>query len=907
VRTEFRLLGPIEARVDGRLLPVGHRRQWCVLAALLLDAERSVPIDELVERVWGDQAPQRARETLYCYLSRLRTALAPGGVHIVRQPAGYLLSVDPEAVDVHRFHRLVAAARRENSLDLFEQALELWRGEPFAVLDTPWLTGMRTALTRARLDVELDRNDLALRKGRHAQVLDAMGVAAAAYPMDERLAGQLMLALYRAGRQGEALASYQRVRTRLADDLGIDPGEPLRRLQIRILQADPDLVENPPALDTQRIPSQVPGPPRTFVGRVPELASLSRPAAMWVIVGPGGIGKTWIAQRWAYEHRSRYPDGQLYVDLRGFDPAGPPVSAATAVRRFLDALGVAPEAIPPDLDAQAALYRTLVAERRLLIVLDNARDSAHVAPLLPASGRCTVLVTSRNQLVGLVSAHGARPLTLDLLTDEEARQLLVGHLGEARVAAEPVAVDALLRHCAGLPLALGIVGARAAVQPGSPLAALAVELEEAATRLDALDVGDMAVNLRAVLACSVESLQPPARRLFALLGLVSGPQVGLVCTASLAGLPVAATRILLRQLTAAHLVAEPEPGRFRMHDLVRLYAAEQASTLGEGTAALWRLLDHYLHSAYAADRLLSPFRDAIALAPPAPGVSLAPVGDHMHALAWFAAEHANLLAAIDQAADRDEDTHAWQLAWTLATYLDLHAHWRDRGRVHAVAVAAAQRLEDRSAEAYARCGLARSHIWLGRYEEARAELRPALHLLDALSEPVALADVHRTLARSYARAGQPASALSHDEQALALYQYGGHRCGQATALNAIGWHHAHLGEPERGLPFCAEALDLYQSIGDRHGVAITADSLGYIHRHLDRFVGAIAYYQRAIDLFSELGDRYEQADTLESLGDTHFAFGDPAPARAAWQEAAAILDELGIPATRRRSRLPVAG
>jgi DNA-binding SARP family transcriptional activator len=897
--TEFRLLGPIEARVDGRALPVGHRRQWCVLAALLLDAGRAVPIDELVERVWGDHAPQRARETLYCYLSRLRTALAPGDVHIVRQPAGYLLSVDADAVDVHRFHRLAARGRRENDLDVFEQALELWRGEPFAVLDTPWLTGMRTALIRARLDAELDRNDLALRCGRHAQVLDAMSAAAAAYPMDERIAGQLMLALYRAGRQGDALACYQRMRTRLAEDLGIDPGEPLRRLQVRILQADPELAENPPPdRHPVRIPSQVPAPPRTFIGRAPELAELSAPAAMCVIVGPGGIGKTWIAQRWAYEHRSRYPDGQLYVDLRGFDPAGPPVPASAAVRGFLDALGVAPEAIPADPDAQAALYRRLVADRRMLIVLDNARDSAHVAPLLPATGSGTVLVTSRNQLIGLVTAYGARPLTLDLLTDDEARQLLVGHLGAARVAAEPAAVEALLRHCAGLPLALGVVAARAAVQPGSPLGALAVELEGAATRLDALDAGDMAVNLRAVLSCSVESLAPPARRLFALLGLVSGPQVGLACTASLAGLPVAATRVLLRQLTAAHLLAEPEPGRFRMHDLVRLYAAEQAGTLGEATAALWRLLDHYLHTAYAADRLLSPFRDAIVLAPTAPGVSLAPVGDHMHALAWFAAEHANLLAAIDQAVDRNEDTHAWQLAWALATYLDLRAHWHDRATVHAAAVAAAQRLEDRSAQAYARCGLARAQIWLGRYEEARALLQPALELLDDLSDAAALADVHRTLARSYARAGQPAIALPHDEQALALYQLAGHRCGQATALNAIGWHHAHLGDPERGLPFCAAAFDLYQEIGDRHGVAITADSLGYIHRRLHRYDGAIAYYQRAVDLFNELGDRYEQADTLESLGDTFAAASDPAPARAAWQQAAAILGELGIPATR---------
>lgn len=905
--TRFRLLGAMEARVDGRVLEVGHLRQWCVLAALLLDANTTVTVDELVDRVWGERPPQRARETLYGYLSRLRAALSPGqDVHITRRPTGYVLTVDPEAVDVHRFHRLVSAARAaadgEAALDMFEQALALWRGEPFAVLDTPWFNGMRTALDRARLSAALDRNDLALRHGRYANLLDEIIATAEAYPLDERIVGQLMLALYRAGRPGEALACYRELRARLAEELGIEPGEPLGALHQRILRAEPDPKPSTADRASVPVPRQVPAPPRTFTGRTAELAELARlggPGALCAIIGPGGVGKTWMAQRFAHEQRSRYPDGQLYADLRGFDPAGPPVPAAIAVRGFLEALGVAPEAIPTDLDARTALYRSLVANKRLLIVLDNARDSAHAAPLLPSAPGVTVVVTSRHQLTGLVTAHGARPLVLGLLPDDEARRLLAAGLGERRLAAEPTAADAVLRHCAGLPLALGIVAARAAVHPGLPLAALAAELDEAATRLDALDAGELTVNLRAVLSCSIESLTPPAARLFALLGLVPGPEFGLDAAASLAGLPTAATRVLLRQLVAAYLAAEAEPGRYRMHDLLRLYAAEQA---GEQPAALRRLLDHYLQTAYAANRRLAPFRAAITPAPPGPDVSVTTVDDHLQALAWFTTEHADLLAAIQRAADSGEDVHAWQLAWAVATYLDLHAHWHDRATVHTVALAAAERTGDKCAVAYALRGLASALIYLGRYADARELLGRAI----ALDCPTEQASTYRTMASSHAREGAPQLALPYDEQALRLFEADGDRCGQATALNAIGWHHAHLGEYERALPFCRQALALHEEIGDRHGAGTTCDSLGYIHRHLGRYAEAVSCYQRAVDLFEEFGDRYLQAETLACLGDTYALSGRADRAEAAWRRAAIMLEELGVPAARVRARLQTA-
>jgi DNA-binding SARP family transcriptional activator/Flp pilus assembly protein TadD len=917
VGTRFQLLGAIEARVDGRLLELGHLRQRCVLAVLLLDAGRPVSVDELVDRVWGGRAPQRARETLYGYVSRLRSALAPADdVRITRRAPGYLLTADPDAVDIHRFHRLVASVRdvpnAEAALDVLDRALELWRGPALPRVDTPWLNDARAALDRARFGAELDRNDLALRCGRHARVLDDMSATAVAHPLDERLAGQLMLALYRTGRQGDALDCFRRLRLRLRDELGVDPGAALLRLHQRILRADPALIVADPAAGAAvpvapapRVPHQVPAPPPTFTGRATELARLSQLAsggAVCAIIGPGGVGKTWIARRWAHEHQSRCPDGQLYADLRGFDPTGAPVPPSVVIRGFLDALGVAPGAIPADLDAQSALYRSLAADRRLLIVLDNARDSAHVAPLLPGAAGCTVLITSRHQLVGLVNTHGARPLALPLLSDDEARHLLTGHLGNRRVTAEPDAVDALVRHCSGLPLALGIVASRAAVHPGLPLAALTAELDDVTTRLDALDGGELAVSVRAALACSVDALAWPAARLFALLGGLAGPDARLAAAASLAGIPVGPARVLLRQLGAAHLVSEQRPDRWQMHDLVRLFAAEQTGVVGERAAARRRLLDHYLHTGHAANRLLSPLRDAIAPVPPAPGVSLAPIGDQEQAAAWFIAEHANLLVAVSVAADEGLDTHAWQLAWTIATYLDRYAHWHDQAAVHTVAWAAASRLGDRTAQAYALCGLARAQIWLGRYEQAREHLHVALELLGD-SDPAWQAHVHRAFARSYARAGDPRQALAHDEQALVLYRTAGHQCGQATALNAIGWHRAHLGEADQALPFCDRALTLHRQIGDRQGVATTLDSLGYIHRQLGRYDEAISCYQQAVEEFGELGDRYEMADTLASLGDTYLAADDPDRARPAWERAAVMLEELGVSTARLRSRL----
>src|SRR5262249_40894759 len=453
------------------------------------------------------------------------------------------------------------------------------------------------------------------------------------------------------------------------------------------------------------VPRQLPKAPVAFTGRVRELDRLNEaltavldpaePAdervgvvVISAIAGTAGVGKTALAVHWAHQVADRFPDGQLYVNLRGFDQVGAVMGYAEAGRGFRDALGVPVAGIPVGVDAQAALYRSVLAGRRMLVVLDNARDPGQVRPLLPAAPGCLVLVTSRNQLCGLVAADGARLLTLDLLTRAEARTLLARRLGPDRTAAEPDAVEEIITRCARLPLALAVVAARAATHPRFPLHALTADLRGVHDRLDALDGGDLATDVRAVFSWSYQALGGGAARLFRLLGLHPGPDISTPApvtpppaAASLAARPAPGARALLAELARANLVVEHAPGRHTSHDLLRVYASQLAQTIdsdGERRAATGRMLDHYLHTAYAADRMLYPARDPIMLAPLRPGVTPEQPADHQQALAWFTAEHPALLAAVEYAGATGWDTHTWQLAWTLWTFLHWQGHWHDQ-------------------------------------------------------------------------------------------------------------------------------------------------------------------------------------------------------------------------------------
>ena len=664
-------------------------------------------------------------------------------------------------------------------------------------------------------------------------------------------------------------------------------------------------------------PRQLPPMVAHFTGRAAEMGTLTRllrrhaEAAGTVVIsaigGTAGIGKTALAVYWAHQVAGDFPDGQLYVNLRGFDVAGQVLDPADALRRFLDALGVPTERVPADLDAQAALYRSELADRRMLVVLDNARDTAQVRPLLPGAPGCLVLVTSRNELSGLVAADGARSLTLGLLSRVEARELLAAVMGEDRVAAEPQAVEEIVDRCARLPLALAIVAARATLQPRLPLRALAAELRDGRERLDTLATDDPATDVRTVFSWSYLALSPGAARLFRLLGLHPGPEISTAAAASLAGLPPARVRPLLAELGRANLLAVQDAGRYALHDLLRAYAVDLVHDIEPGEqrrAAVVRMLDHYLHSAFAANRVLAPERDPITPAPSRPGVTLSETGDYAQAMAWFAAEHAVLLSMVDRAVADGFDTHTWQIAWTLATYLDRRAHWHDWADVQRAALAAGERLADPSVQGRAHRVLAAVYKQLRRYDDAHTHLQHALDLSRASGDDLGQANAHLELEEVQDQRGLPAEALTHAELALRLYRAAGHRVGQADALNAIGWLCAEQGDPERGLACCRQALAIFQELDDAHGLANTWDSLGHAHHCLGHHAEAIASYQEAIEVIRRLGDRYEEAATLTRIGEAHHAAGDPAAARHAWQSALRILDELRHPdADTLRTRL----
>ncbi len=653
------------------------------------------------------------------------------------------------------------------------------------------------------------------------------------------------------------------------------------------------------------LPAAVPG----FTGRARELQALSAmvsqpgpdgtPAVITAIGGTAGVGKTALAVYWARQAAAAFPDGQLYVNLRGFGPTAGPLPPAEALRKFLDALHVPAAQIPADLEARQALYRGLLAGRRVLVLLDNARDPAQVRPLLPATSQALVLITSRNELTGLIAAEGACPLTLDVLNDTEAHQLIARRIGANRVAAEPAAADELIKRCARLPLALAITAARAAARPAIPLAALGAELRDARSRLDALSSGEDATDVRAVLSWSYQNLPAPAARMFRLLAIHPGPDIAAPAAASLATLALPQARTHLRELTRCHLLAEPAPGRYALHDLLRAYATEQAhaeDSEPERQAALGRTLDHYLHTAHTAAMLLNAHRGApITPLPAQPGTVPESLDRHGQALAWLTAEHHVLLAVVGQATRTGSDVHAWQLPWTLVDYLNWQGHWDDLAAIQHSALAAARRLGDTYAQADIHRALGQARFGLRSWHNARAHLARALSLYRDLGDGPGQAHTHIGLGHVLDRMGRHREALGHARQALRLFEEASHGSGQARALNNMGWYYARLGNYQQALVRSRQALGLQREIGDRCGEAHTWDSLGYAHHQLGQYAKAARCYQQAILLYVELGDRHGQAETLNHLGDMRRAASSPQAAIATWRQALDILDALHHP------------
>jgi DNA-binding SARP family transcriptional activator/tetratricopeptide (TPR) repeat protein len=923
----FGVLGPLLVRDGDVVVGVPASRQRVLLAALLVHAGKAVPADALAEVIWDGAPPVGAAITLRSHVSRLRRVLGPGaGARVLTRHPGYLLEAGDEEVDLLRFAALgrqggaaVRAGAWARAWGLLSEALALWRGEPMA--DIPCAPLHREEVPRLeqmRLQAVEWRIDAGLHLGRQAELVPESQMLAARHPLREGFHAQLMLALYRCGRQAEALAAYQHARKILIEELGTGPGPGLRELHRRILTEDPALAA--PESQTyasggfaSATPRALPAGVRHFTGRAAELVRLSgllgrsgaqAPAtvAISAISGTAGVGKTALAVHWAHQVTGHFPDGQLYVNLRGFDPSGTPVTPAEAIRSFLDALGVPPGRMPADFDMQAALFRSLLAGKRILIVLDNARNVEQVRPLLPGAPGCLVVVTSRCQLTGLAAAEGALLLMLDVLSPAEARELLARHLGAERVAAGSRAADELTGLCAGLPLALAITAARAAARPGFPLAALAAELHDARRQLDVLDAGDAVTNIRAVFSWSQVNLSAPAARMFRLLGLHPGPDFSAPAAASLVGVPVAHAQALLGELSRASLIAEHVPGRFACHDLLRAYAAEQASAADGDPgcrAAIDRMLDHYLHTAHGAVGLLYPARGALPLGAPCRGSAPESIAEYGHAWAWFDAECPVLIAAITFAARSGPDSRAWQLAWTLVEYLDRRSRLHDLAATQEAALAAAAAIGDLDAQGRTHRDLGYACGRLGAFGDARGHLRRALDIHLQLKDQAGQARVHYARARLSEMQDDHRGALGEAQEALKLYQAAGHLGGQARAFNAVGWYSALLGDHANALAHCGQAIFLLRELGDRAGEADTWDSLGYAHHQLGHHAEAVACYTRAVDAYRDLGDRSSQGMALIGIGETHRAAGNARAARGAWQQALVILDELHPPEARK--------
>lgn len=650
-----------------------------------------------------------------------------------------------------------------------------------------------------------------------------------------------------------------------------------------------------------QLPPAVPG----FVGRVDELAQLdallrtsAETADVTVIAtvsGMAGVGKTSLAVHWAHRAAGSF-DGQLHVNLHGYDRAGR-VEPVDAMRGFLEALGVGPDEVPGNPGQVAAMWHNALAGRRMLILLDNARDSDHVRPLLPRSPGCLVLVTSRDQLTSLVVSEGARPVPLSPLSGEEAHELLEQRLGYERIAGEQDAMRDIVARCAQLPLALAMVAGRAALHPRFPLSAIAAELAGAAGDVGAL-LDDTGIDLRQVLSWSYDGLGPDAARLFRLLGLHPAGEFSPAAAASLAGLDPATTRRTLAQLSGASLVTEPAPGRYMLHDLLRSYAADLVRSprfAAERGSAVERLLDHYMRTACSASLVMAPHRDMPQLPEPLPGVTLEPPADEHTAVRWFATRWPTLRTLVEEAAATKRDAYTVPLAFALHTYFERAGLWGPQADVQRLALTSAQRLGNRVQQLQAGRGLAASYTYLGDYQRATEQYFATLALAEQVGDRLQLGHILYGIAWMYATQERIGEALDYARRALDQLRAAGSSAGEARCLNMIGWLLTQLGQAEQAVAHCERALQIHHANGDKWCIAETWDTLGVAQHVLRRDKDAIDNFRRSLRLCVELGDQFREAQTLDHLGDSLAATGDHAAARDSWARAAALLDELAHP------------
>ncbi|WP_318306684.1 AfsR/SARP family transcriptional regulator [Amycolatopsis solani] len=920
---EFRVLGAFEVRLRGRPLDLGGPRIRTLLALLIANAGRVTGVDTMADALWDVDATPGTPRTVRTYLSRVRRSLAPvaealGTADLIEtRAAGYALRLAPELVDAREFERLVTAGRTAlaagdpvTAAEQLSRGLALWRGDAYEdFAGSVALLAETRRLHALRLGAVEDRVDADLATGAGEALIGELTALSERHPGHERLWGQLMTALYRGGRQADALDAFSRARTVLVDQFGLDPSPRLTEIHRRVLDNDPRLLPaatvsaTGPARPVVAGRNDLPGDIADFAGREAELSRLlsardgvahTAPTAVVIeaIDGMAGIGKTTLAIHAAHRLAGQYGDAQLFIDLHGHTSGQEPVTPAAALDTLLRALGVAAEKIPLDPEARAALWRAELAGRSMLVVLDNAADAAQVRPLLPGSARTLLLITSRRRLIGLEAAH---TLSLDVLPEATAVELFAGVVADDRPAAEAAAVRDVVALCGHLPLAIRIAAARLRTRPAWTVAHLADRLRQAGRPLAELSAGDRSVA--AAFALSYGHLDVAQRRMFRLLGLNPGPDIDVPAAAALAAVSPFEAERLLESLVDDHLLQQPVTGRFRFHDLVRQHAqttAQIEEPEPERRAALRRLVGFHLHTGHRGSRLLDQQHPPIDVGEPPEGCVPAPLADDAAAMTWFDVNHQCVLAARQAAEDAGWDTCVWQLAWTLDNFHYRRGHLQANITSWLAGLAAAERLEDLAVQARAHRRLGLVYGPFGQPAEALHHLNRSLTLAKEIRDTLGQAGVHFVLALHWTHEKDDERALGHAFSALDLYRGLADGKWEARAfsligacLSRLGRHDEARGHAESGLALCRERHDVY-------GEADALDSLATIAAETGRPAESLGQSHQALSLWRHLDNTYRQAGTLAVMGDAYHALGRADEAREAWQQSIDLYRARGL-------------
>ncbi|WP_327709479.1 NB-ARC domain-containing protein [Streptomyces sp. NBC_00464] len=901
----FSLLGPVRARRGGETLPSGSPQQRALLTALLLRGGRTATAAELIDAIWGEDPPSQALAAVRTYASRLRKTLGP--LTLASDSGGYAMRIGPEALDLSVAQDRAADAEKARASGdrcrartLLNEALALWDGEALASVPGPYADYQRSRLEEWRLQLTETRLDLDLEVGCHAEAVSELTALTAAHPLRERLRELLMVALYRSGRQAEALAVYADTRRLLAEELGVDPRPELAALQQRILQADEDLARpaDEPAPATAPVrPAQLPATVSDFTGRtsfVRELGNRLATAegsvmAVSALAGIGGVGKTTLAVHVAHQARPHFPDGQLYVDLQGAGARA--AEPETVLGAFLRALGTADSAIPDSLDERAALYRSTLDGRRILVLLDNAHDAAQIRPLLPGTAGCAALVTSRVRMVDLAGAH---LVDLDVMSPEEALQLFTRIVGDERINSEREAALDVVAACGFLPLAIRIAASRLAARRTWTVSVLAAKLADERRRLDELQAGDLAV--KATFELGYGQLEPAQARAFRLLGLADGPDISLAAAAALLNLEAHAAEDLLEALVDTSLVESAAPGRYRYHDLVRLYArscAERDERLPEEKErALSRLLDFYLATVACVSAMEKPGDTLVDHLAPTSYDGLT-FSSRREAQDWLYAEAGTLLACARQSASGPTLAHAVDLLWVAIELAESGANSKEYEATVTTACKAAELAGDAKSEGRALITLANVHHVSGRFDLVDRECRRALHLSAVAHDPLPACWASNLLGIIALYENRHLEGEEHLTRAIAHFRDIEDRPGQAAALCNLSRVHLAMGRTDTAVSLAEQGTAMYDEMNHALKGANGRYALGLALTQSGQLEAAANSLREAYEVFKESRQRLYEGMALFRLAEVDIAARRPAQAAANSEIALTVLRGIG--------------